>query len=312
MYWDRVIKSVFARRNREDQTERRDWSFSPRRYAVSVWRDARLALARVVSDRAALLAIAVFVLPWLSLFLLRDNYDWLQSFGAIVFFAFLLWWMSRSGAAAATDIKYPLLELVFAIGLVLVWVGWRIGICSNAFPFLPANLNCYQSLDYDVAPKLVESVIIPGAVLLALGYRWRALGLQWSWRAWWITLPALVVSAAIGLYLHQKHPLVFAQGIGNFFFGAGFPEEFLFRAVLLTRLEGWLKNPGWALLAAGVIFGLSHLPIDYLVFTKQNWKETWITALTFQMGYGFVFAFAYQRTRNVWPLALLHGMVDAM
>ncbi len=312
MYWDQVIKSVFARRNGENATERTAWTFSPRRYAASVWRDTRLSLGRVRNDWTALLAIAVFVLPWLSLFWLRHNYDWLQSFAEIAFFGFLFWWMSRSGGAAAPDIKYPALELILALCLVLVWVGWRIGICANVFPFLPPNLNCYQSPEYDIAPKLVENVVIPGAILLALGYRWRALGVQWSWRAWWITLPALMVAAAVGLYLHQKQPFGFVQGTGNFIVGAGLPEEFLFRMVLLTRLEGWMKNSSWSLLAASVIFGLSHLPIDYLVFTKHDWRETWITALTFQMGYGFVFAFAYQRIRNIWPLALLHGMVDAM
>jgi membrane protease YdiL (CAAX protease family) len=116
----------------------------------------------------------------------------------------------------------------------------------------------------------------------------------------------------VGLYLHQKNPLAFAQGIWNFFFGAGLPEEFLFRMLLLSRLEAWWKNPGWALLGASAIFGLSHLPIDYLVFTRNNWRETLITALTFQMGFGFVIGFAFQRTRNIWPLAVLHAMIDAM
>ncbi len=307
-----MIKSVFARSNQADGTKEAGWRFSPRAYFESVWREARASLGRVWHNRAALVAIAVFLLPWLSLIFLRQDWAWLQSFGEVAFVIFVFWWMSRSGAAAGAEIKYPLLESILAIGLVLFWVEWRIGICANMFPFLPANFNCYQSTDYDVVPKLIENVVIPFVILFSLGYRWRAMGIHWSWRAWWISLPALLAVAAVGLYLHQKQPVSFAQGIGNFFFGAGLPEEFLFRAVLLSRLEAWLKNPGWALLGAAVIFGLAHVPIDYLVFTRNNWRETWITALTFQMGFGFAFAFAFQRTRNIWPLALLHAMVDAM
>jgi membrane protease YdiL (CAAX protease family) len=34
--------------------------------------------------------------------------------------------------------------------------------------------------------------------------------------------------------------------------------------------------------------------------------------LTFQTGFGAVFAFAYQRARNIWPIAVMHALVDAM
>ena len=93
---------------------------------------------------------------------------------------------------------------------------------------------------------------------------------------------------------------------------AGLPEEILFRALLMTRLEAWWRNAAWAVFGSSVIFGLTHLPIDYLVFNKDNMRESWITLLTFQMGMGAVFAFAYQRVRNIWPIAVLHAIIDAL
>ncbi len=303
---------MLARRNDDAAAKGAGLRFSVRGYLQSVRRDAVASLGRVLHDPGALFAIVVFLLPWLSLVFLRQDWAWLQSFGEIVFVGFTFWWLSRSGSNASAAIKYPALESILALFLVLLWVEWRIGICAKLFPFLPSNFSCFANADYEVAPKLVENILLPFVILFVLGYRWRAMGINWSWRAWWICLPALVMAAAVGLYFHQKDPLTFAQGIGKFFFGAGLPEEFLFRMVLLSRLEAWWSRPGAALLAASAIFGLSHLPIDYLVFTKNDWRETWIMALTFQMGFGFVFGFAFQRTRNIWPLALFHAMIDAM
>ena len=286
--------------------------FSPRGYIGAVVRDARGAIGRVARDRAALAAIILILLPWFSLFFLRSNTEWLSQIGGLVAVVFAFWWMSRSGSAAAPEVKHPRLEFLLAMSLVVFWIVWRIGICSKAFFFLPTGFKCYGSLEFETTPKVIALVIFPIIVLFAAGYRWRAQGIDLNLRAWWIALPALLGMFGYGLYLNYNHLATYGQNIVEFFFAAGLPEEVLFRAFLLTRLEAWWRNSGWALFAASLIFGLTHLPIDYLFFTSHNWEETWISALTFQMGFGAVFAFAYQRTRNVWPIAVLHALVDAI
>ena len=286
--------------------------FSPRGYIASVWRDAHAALGRVARDRAALAALIVLILPWWALVFLRTNTDWLVSFGQIGIVIFLLWWMSRSGAAPAPEVRHPRAESLFAIVFVVIWVGWRAGICDKVFPFLPGDFNCYGNWEFEILPKLFETVVVPLAFLLFFGYRFRAIGANLNLRAFWISLPVLIGLAAYGFYLHRAQPETFVQSFGQFFAGAGLPEEFLWRAFLMTRLEAWWRSSAWGLFGASVIFGLSHLPIDYLVFTDHNWRETWITLLTFQMGFGVVFGFAYQRTRNIWPIAIIHAMVDAL
>jgi membrane protease YdiL (CAAX protease family) len=125
-------------------------------------------------------------------------------------------------------------------------------------------------------------------------------------------LPALVVLLGYGVYQHLSDVPAYGRTVVEFFFGAGLPEEILFRVMLLTRLEAWWRNSAWALFGASVIFGLTHLPINYLVFTSRDWREAWMILLSFQMGFGAVFAFAYQRTRNVLPLAVVHALVNAM
>lgn len=286
--------------------------FSPRNYLRSICLDTRATLHRIAQDRAALAVIILIVLPWWSLVFVRDNNDWLWSFGEMVLVIFAYWWMSRSGALAVPQVKHPRAEALFAIALVLLWMGWRTGICANLFPFLPASFSCFKNIEFEIVPKILELTIVPLVVLFVLGYRWHAIGIDLNLRSWRISLLALLGVTAYGLYLHWNDLPAFGQRIAEYFFAAGLPEEVLFRAVLLTRLEAWWKNSAWALFGASVIFGLTHLPIDYLVFNARDWREAWITLLTFQMGMGVAFSFAYQRTRNIWHLAVIHALIDAL
>ncbi len=287
-------------------------SFSPRRYIASILRDLRDSASRVLHDPPAIATLMLLALPWWSLLLLRDNFDWVSTVGGTVAIALSFWWMSRSGATPLTEIKKPRLEFLFALGLVVLWVEWRIGICGHLFFFLPPRFNCFQSTEFETIPKVAEMVVFPVVVLFFAGYGLRAQGLNWNWRAWWITLPALLAMTGYAVYQHQNDLPRLGSNAANYFFAAGLPEEVLFRAILLTRLEAWWRNSAWALFASAVIFGLTHLPINFLVFNRDDLREAWITLLTFQMGLGAVFAFAYQRTRNVMPLSVLHAMVDAI
>lgn len=287
-------------------------SFAPRAYLASIVRDVRGVIAGVICNRAALVSIIVLLLPWWALVFLREKPDWLWSFGEIIVVLFAFWWMSRSGGAPPAQVKYPRAESLFAIVLIGLWIVWRAGICGKFFPFLPAEFTCFKNIEFETVPKVLEQVVVPILVLYRLGYRWHAMGLDWSWRAWWITFPILLAGVVYGIAIHWGKLPEFGKNFAEYFFAAGLPEEMLFRALLLTRLEAWWRDPVWALFGSAVIFGISHLPIDYLVFTNRNWNEAWITWLTFQMSFGAVFAFAYQRTRNVLPLAILHGLIDAL
>ena len=286
--------------------------FSPRGYAGSVLRNARDSLGRVARDRAALIAIILILLPWFALVFLRTTTEWLTQLGGLVAVVFAFWWMSRSGAAPAPEVKHPRIELLFALALTFLWILWRIGICSKAFFFLPANFTCYQSFEFETLPKVLSLVIFPILVLFGAGYGLRSQGIGLNLRGWWIALPAIAFFAGYGLYLHSQDLSKYVQSVGEFFGAAGLPEEVLFRAILLTRLERVWRNSSWALLVSSIIFGMAHLPIDYLFFTSHDLRETLITAFTFQMGFGAAFAFAYQRTRNVWAIAVLHTLVDAL
>lgn len=285
---------------------------SPRNYVTQAWNDTVTSLKRVARDRAALVTIILLALPWWSLIFIRSTTEWLEPFTAMVGTVFAFWWMSRSGGGPLPEIKKPRVEFLLAIALVVWWILWRIGICTPVFFFLPDGFKCFRSWEFELLPKLLEQVVFPIAVLFLAGYRFRAQGLDFNWRSWWVAMPVLLAYAGYGIYSRWNDMPGFAKSTGDYFLAAGVPEEVLFRALLLTRLEAWFKNPGWALFVASAIFGLTHLPIDYLFFTNRDWTETWIAVLTFQMGFGAAFAFAYQRTRNIWALAVIHALVDAL
>lgn len=283
-----------------------------RDYLTSVIRDARGALFRVLRDPAAVATLVLLVLPWVALIILRENLNPLDNFTKMTGVVLVFWFMSRSGAAPLPEIRQPRAESFFAFALIVLWIMWRTGICGQLFFFLPSDFKCYQNWEIEILPKVVEQVVFPILVLFLAGYHWRAQGLDLNLRAWWICLPMLLAFAGYGFYLHYAESLKYVQNIWEFFWGAGLPEEVLFRAILLTRLEAWWRNPAWALFGASAIFGLTHLPINYLVFTSRDWREAWLILLTFQMGFGAVLAFAYQRTRNVMPVAVLHALLDAL
>jgi membrane protease YdiL (CAAX protease family) len=283
-----------------------------RDYIASVVRDARDAAFRVWRDPAAVATLILLSAPWVALTIIRENLNPLDNFVKMTGVVLVFWFMSRSGATPLPEIRQPRIESLFAFALIVLWVLWRVGICGQLFFFLPSDFKCYQNWEIEILPKVVEQVIFPILVLSLAGYRWRAQGLDLNRRAWWICSPILLAFVGYGIYSHYAEPLKYVQNIWEFFWGAGLPEEVLFRAILLTRLEAWWRNPAWALYGASAIFGLTHLPINYLVFTSRDWREAWLTLLTFQMGFGAVFAFAYQRTRNVLPIAVMHALLDSL
>lgn len=296
---------------RKTKDERRR-GVSVRNYVRAVWRDVLAALGALARDRAALITLIVLILPWWALIFLRDDLNWLSAFASACGMALAYWYFSRSGGAPASEVKHPCAESLFVFALIGVWIAWRIAICGKFLPFLPDDFVCFKNWAFEIVPKVVEQVIVPVIVLWMLGYRWRALGLTWSWRAWWISLPTLLALIGYGVFTHWNQLPRFGWQTVEYFFGAGLPEEMLFRALLFTRLEAWWRNSAWALLGSSIIFGLTHLPINFFVFTSRDWNQVWITALTFQMGVGAALVFAYHRTRNVWPLAVVHALIDAL
>lgn len=99
---------------------------------------------------------------------------------------------------------------------------------------------------------------------------------------------------------------------------AGLTEEFLFRVLLQTRLEAWLRNRTAAILAMAVLFGLAHAPGYVLrgghVAEGMTIAPDPLTAAAYAIvvvsPIGFLFGALWARTRCLGLVVLLHGFTD--
>ncbi|MEE9226167.1 MAG: CPBP family intramembrane glutamic endopeptidase [Acidobacteriota bacterium] len=118
---------------------------------------------------------------------------------------------------------------------------------------------------------------------------------------------AVVIGVATGFVPFEPHlpdPVeVVGQTLGVLFFVA-LPEELLFRGILQNFLQRILPTPAgrrWALLAASVLFGLSHLN------NRQYFDWRYVTLATLA---GLFYGTVYAKTGKVTASAVTHGLVD--
>ena len=122
---------------------------------------------------------------------------------------------------------------------------------------------------------------------------------EWGWAPWQLALVAPLALAWMTLE-------------------AGLTEEFLFRALLQTRLEAWLRNRTAAILAMAVLFGLAHAPgyvlrgghaAEGMAFAPDPLTAT-AYAIVVVSPIGFMFGVLWTRTRSLGLVVLLHGFTD--
>jgi membrane protease YdiL (CAAX protease family) len=99
---------------------------------------------------------------------------------------------------------------------------------------------------------------------------------------------------------------------------AGLCEEFLFRAVLQSRLGAVLKSPLAAVPIAALLFALAHVPGLYLRGTPETdgWSTDVVQVAAFTIAslspIAILFGLIWARTRSLLLVVLLHGLVDVL
>ncbi len=175
-----------------------------------------------------------------------------------------------------------------------VWPLWLPGLSQNL----------------QVVAARVTDLLIAIVLLSLLGW-WREAGFIRfeSWRILLPYLPLILVDLLIlGLLftsspIQVTDPAMILFGLASFAVG-GFVEEALFRGVVLRAfLPGGLMK---AALLSAIVFSLAHLP-NLLV--GQSLGATALQLVrTFLVGFAFVAPLAY--TRNIWPLVILHMVIN--
>lgn len=99
---------------------------------------------------------------------------------------------------------------------------------------------------------------------------------------------------------------------------AGLCEEFLFRAVLQTRLAAVLRSEVGAIVIGALIFALAHAPGLYLRGNADvdGWSTDLLQVCAFTIAtlspLALLFGTLWTRTRSLLLIVLLHGAVDAL
>jgi membrane protease YdiL (CAAX protease family) len=87
----------------------------------------------------------------------------------------------------------------------------------------------------------------------------------------------------------------------------GFYQEFVYRGVLQTEL---VRRCGffWGILASNLVFTFGPLHAYHFLIAIKHPSHMWIFAGIF--GIGLFFALIFQRSGNLWIVAIMHGLGD--
>ncbi len=200
----------------------------------------------------------------------------------------------------AFAVRYP-----FLFGILVTLAAVSSQMWPMWIPRLPQGAHIF----------FARAAAIALAIILLTWLKWwREAGFV-SFRSWKILLPYLpltllvlvgyisifAVSGITGIKVND--PSLIVLGAASFLAG-GFVEEALFRGVVLRAFLP--RNLLKAAAFSALIFASAHLP-NLLV--GQNLGATAMQFFySFLVGFTFVAPLAY--TRNIWPLVILHGLMN--
>ena len=285
----------------------------------------------------AVKAIGAYLLLWAAAtgYLALKGANWSFPIIAMLIFGIslstIVWGLTRKIDAAEIAVANPRKEslglLAYMAVYALLFIGWGIGVLKQAIP--PGQAQEIATLAY----KLIIHVGLPALVILTLGGAVRPLlkaGI--SNRRWWIAFvgmaailfgllavvtPALTQIGVLGLSMPPAILAVFGAWIWMSI-ETGLCEEFLFRAMLQSRLAAWLKSPVIAILIVSLVFALAHWPGLYFRGVPEtdgsSTDPMQVVAFTIATltPISILFGVIWQRTKSLLLVALLHGAVNAL
>lgn len=239
--------------------------------------------------------------------------------------------LTRNAAPPKVLVARPALELWVILGFLIFYavafLGWGMNATRAA---LPAGRG--QEL-LVLLVKLLMHVAAPALLLAALGAKVAPLFSSRAGRpGFWPPLLVLgavilallcVVSPALGEIeaLHASVATLAWAAPASFVWlaiEAGLCEEFLFRAVLQTRLAAVLGTQVGAIVGGAVLFALAHVPGLYLRghpgVDGYSTDPLQVTAFTLAVlsPVAVLFGTLWARTRSLLLIVLLHAAVDVL
>jgi membrane protease YdiL (CAAX protease family) len=292
-------------------------------------------MPRIDSRAAAFIGSYFVVWAAATAYLGFKGADWtlpvisLLVFGAVL--PALSFALTRKAAPPLIEVRRPELELsallVFLVAYAVLFLGWGMSATRAAVP--PGREQ--ESLVLLV--KLAVHVGMPAILLAALGAKLAPLFNSGIGRpGFWP--PLLVLGAIILALLCVVSPalrdiaalhassvtLAWAAPAAFIWLAleAGLCEEFLFRAVLQTRLAAVLKSEAGAVVTGAVLFALAHVPGLYLRGHPgvDGYSSDPIQVAAYAVAtlspIALLFGTLWARTRSLLLIVLLHAAVDVL
>jgi membrane protease YdiL (CAAX protease family) len=209
---------------------------------------------------------------------------------------------------------YLALAFALAIGIAVSMPHAGINVLLSAF----APLTALVIITFTITPRGRRRAL------------WGEFGLKRSGKHAWafaLMVPMLVAGSAYGAALvldvaDLRHIDVTASGVAawslNLMTTLAFmtvlflTEELGWRGYLLPRIQQ-LTSRRRAALVTGFVHGCFHLPLVLIATTYDQHGSRWLVApvvvATITMG-GVFYAYLWDRTGTVWPVAMGHGAVN--
>lgn len=187
-------------------------------------------------------------------------------------------------------------------------------------PFLAGNPTLNSLLhSFTRSPQIVASlmlmnpilyVVLPLIALLLLRAHFGELGFGRGYRSW-IVMAVVCFLPLVGILVSGQWTLGFlAFSLVANTLQAGFPEEFLFRGALLTRLSR-LCGSEWAVVLSTLLFGLWHFGL-VMSATNGNILAAIAYSIVLPGMIGLWFAIIFVRTRNLLAPVVFHALFDVL
>lgn len=287
---------------------------------------------------AAIAAVLGFAAVWAgSTYYLfaKGGEDWMTAIAVMGIFGVamsgLAWGLTIGAKAPPIEVKRPGLEsgvIVLYLALYAVlFTGFGMSAARAAVPEGQMQEVLVMGL------KLLAHVILPALILVMLGARLSPLfqaGL--SGRKFWRTLIVLgliilgllcVISPSLQNIAATNTAFATLAWVAPVSFiwiaiEAGLNEEFLFRAVLQTRLQALFRSPWAGVFVSALVFAVAHAPGLYLRGGAEVHGSSadllQVIAYTFAVlaPMGLLFGLIYARTKSLLLVVLLHGLVDVL
>ncbi|MDO8800947.1 CPBP family intramembrane glutamic endopeptidase [Phenylobacterium sp.] len=281
--------------------------------------------------------LALYALLWGAAFayLFFKQADWsfpLVSLGVFgVALSGVAWALTRRSDPPPVRVRRPKVELA---AVLIFMVVYALGFLGVGMQMLKAALPEGQTRELVIlAVKLAVHVAIPALILLALGGRVAPLFSSGLHRkGFWPTLIVmgvifLALLSVVSPSLQQIADLqpglqVLAWAAPAAFvwiaLEAGLAEEFLFRAVLQTRLAAVLRSETGAVILGALVFALAHVPGLYLRGApgEQGHSTDLFEVIAYTIGalspVALMLGVIWARTRSLLLVVLLHAAIDVL